>query len=232
VANPFMTPTLPAELPDNPMSWAEAWLNEAIHRSVQRNPNTMSLATVADDGQVSARVVLCKAFVVDPGYVVFYTNYRSRKIVELQSNPKVAATFHWDALGRQIRLECAAVLSPPDESDTYFATRDWGSQIGAWGSDQSSPLTSRQALKEQVLERARALGVDVSDDLQSLASDDKPDISRPTHWGGVRLWPHTIELWIEGTDRIHDRASWRRSMSAVGDHDFVTGAWTGTRLQP
>ena len=232
MAHPFMAPTLPAELPENPMHWAEVWLNEATRQSVQRNPNSMTLATVAEDGQASARVVLCKAFVVDPGYVVFYTNYRSRKITELQSNPKVAATFHWDALGRQIRLEGTAVFSPADESDSYFASRDWGSQIGAWGSDQSATLESRQALKDQVLERAQALGVNLSGDLQSLASEDRPEISRPSHWGGIRLWPHTIELWIEGTDRIHDRAIWRRTLSPAGDSDFATGAWTGTRLQP
>lgn len=232
MANPFMAPTLPAELPKEPMTWAEAWLNEATNQSVRRNPNAFTLATVAENGQASARVVLCKTFIVDPGYLVFYTNYRSRKIAELQANPKVAATFHWDALGRQVRLEGTAVFSPPDESDRYFASRDWGSQIGAWGSDQSSAVASRQVLKDQVRDRARAMGIDVSDDLQTLAGSDRPEISRPPHWGGVRLWPHTIELWLQGADRVHDRAAWTRTLRPKGDHDFVTGAWTGTRLQP
>ena len=232
MSNPFLAPTLPDALPDNPMHWAGAWLDEATARELQRNPNSMTLVTVGDNAQPSARVVLCKQFVADPGYLVFYTNYKSRKIRELRANPLVAATFHWDALGRQVRLEGPAVFSPAAESDAYFATRDWGSKLGAWGSDQSAPLESRNALKKQVLARALKLGVNVSKDLQSLLKKDRPVIPRPEHWGGVRIWPHTIELWVEGADRIHDRAAWTRSLSPAGDHDFEAGAWSGTRLQP
>jgi pyridoxamine 5'-phosphate oxidase len=232
MTHPYLAPTLPDELPDNPMAWAEAWLLEATAQSVQRNPNSMMLVTVASNGQPSARVVLCKSFLSDPGYVVFYTNYKSRKIEDLVSRPDVAATFHWDALGRQIRLEGIAVKSPESESDEYFASRDWGSQIGAWGSDQSAPLESRQALREQVRDRARALGVEVTDDLQSLDGDQKPTIARPPHWGGVRIWPARIELWIEGADRVHDRAVWTRDLTRDGESDFDASAWTGKRLQP
>jgi len=232
MTNPFLAPTLPDELPDNPMDWAEAWLQEATTQSVQRNPNSMTFVSVAGNGQPSARVVLCKSFVADPGYVVFYTNYKSRKVDELVSHPNVAATFHWDALGRQIRLEGLAVYSPDSESDEYFATRDWGSQIGAWGSDQSASLVSRQALREQVRDRARELGVAVSDDLQSLDGEQHPAIARPPHWGGIRIWPTHIELWIEGADRIHDRALWSRSLTSAGEHDFDASPWAGSRLQP
>ena len=213
------------------MVWAEAWLAEAVKQSVQKNPNAMTLATVDASGQPSARVVLCKKFSADPGYLVFYTNYRSRKAEELDDNPATAACFHWDPLGRQIRLEGISVRSPAEESDAYFASRHWGSQIGAWGSDQSKPIDSRQALINQVSSRARTLGVSVADDLQSVQGNS-PQIHRPTHWGGIRLWPHTIELWIEGADRIHDRARWTRSIEPSGEHDFVVGRWTGTRLQP
>ncbi len=232
MANPYLAPTLPDDLPDDPMTWAEAWLHEAGEQSVQRNPNSMTLVTVADNGQPSARVVLCKTFVADPGYLVFYTNYQSKKVVDVQANCNVAVCFHWDALGRQIRLEGNAVYSPEQESDEYFASRDWGSKIGAWGSDQSAPLDSRQALKAQVRDRARALGVNVSDDLQSLAGDDQPTIARPPHWGGIRIWPFRIELWLEGSDRIHDRAAWTRTLSKKGEHAFEPSAWIGTRLQP
>ena len=232
MSNPYLAPTLPDDLPDDPMSWAAAWLQEATDQSVQRNPNSMTLVTVSDSGQPSARVVLCKNFVADPGYLVVYTNYMSQKVAEIESQANVAATFHWDALGRQIRLEGTAVYSPDKESDDYFATRDWGSQLGAWGSDQSSPLESRQALRDQVLARARALGIDVTGDLQSLNGDQIPAISRPPHWGGIRIWPNRIELWVEGADRIHDRASWERTLKPSGDHDFDTGPWIGTRLQP
>ena len=232
MTNPYMAATLPGQLPDDPLAWADAWLQEATAQAVQRNPNSMTLATVNSDGQPSARVVLCKSFVTDPGYVVFYTNYNSRKIAELREQPRVAASFHWDALGRQIRLEGLAVFSPDAESDEYFASRDWGSQIGAWGSDQSAPLASRQALREQIRDRARAMGVDVSDDLQSVTDDDRPKISRPPHWGGIRLWPAQVELWIEGADRIHDRAVWTRELKKHDEVSFVASPWTGTRLQP
>jgi pyridoxamine 5'-phosphate oxidase len=230
--HPYLAPTLPDELPDNPMAWAEAWLLEATEQSVQRNPNSMTLVTVASSGQPSARVVLCKSFVRDPGFVIFYTNYKSRKVAELTSRPDVAATFHWDALGRQIRLEGIAVKSPAAESDEYFESRDWGSQIGAWGSDQSAPLASRKALREQVRDRARSLGVAVTDDLQSLDGDQNPVISRPPHWGGIRIWPTRIELWVEGADRIHDRATWTRTLSRSGESGFDPAAWIGARLQP
>lgn len=230
--NPYLANALPESLPDDPMTWAEAWLQAATTEAVQRNPNSMTLVTVDGEGQPSARVVLCKSFVANPGYVVFYTNFKSKKIAELREQAKVAATFHWDALGRQIRLEGLAVFSPDDESDEYFASRDWGSQIGAWGSDQSAPLESSQALREQVRDRARAMGVDVSDDLQSVADDAKPVIARPPHWGGIRLWPTSIELWVEGADRIHDRAIWTRTLQAHDEHSFEVTTWHGQRLQP
>ncbi|MFQ5608732.1 MAG: pyridoxamine 5'-phosphate oxidase [Woeseiaceae bacterium] len=232
MSNPFLAPTLPDELPDNPMDWANAWLEEASAQQVQRNPNSMTLGTVSADGRPSARVVLCKAFVTDPGYVVFYTNYQSQKVVELKANPHVAATFHWDAIGRQIRLEGQAVLSPASESDGYFASRDRGSQIGAWGSDQSAPIASRQALKNQVQSRAGEFGVDVGNALPSIDGQTRAESPRPPHWGGIRIWPQKIELWLEGADRIHDRAAWQRVLTPDGDHDFNVGNWAGQRLQP
>lgn len=232
MSDDYLSATLPDPLPANPLAWANAWLEHATAEAVQRNPNSMTLATVAGNGQPSARVVLCKAFVVDPGYLVFYTNYRSRKMTEAFEQPDVAATFHWDTLGRQVRIEGVAVRSPADESDAYFASRHWGSQIGAWGSDQSAPVASRDALISQVAARARAIGVEVADDLQTLAGRKPANVPRPKHWGGVRIWPRQVELWIEGTDRIHDRATWTRSLSADTGHSFTVGAWSGTRLQP
>lgn len=232
LTNPYLAQHLPDDLPGDPMQWAAAWLDEATRQNVQRNPNSMTLVTVAEDGQPSARIVLCKDFVADPGYLVFYTNYRSRKVRELHTNPRVAVTFHWDALGRQVRIEGTAVLSPREESDAYFASRNRGSQLGAWGSDQSAPLSSRAALLRQLRERADELGLNVSDDLQSIESIDRLAIPRPGHWGGVRVWANAVELWIEGEDRIHDRGRWQRSLERTAGHDFVAGEWRGIRLQP
>ena len=214
------------------MDWAKAWLDEAMQKKVQRNPNSMTAVTVSEDGQPSARVVLCKEFIADPGYLVFYTNYKSDKARQIANNNKVALLFHWDSFGRQVRIEGQAVLSPAEESDTYFASRDWGSQLGAWGSDQSSPLESRAALIAQVGRRAVKLGLGAAKNLKSIAIADQPVIQRPPHWGGIRVWANRIELWIEGSDRIHDRARWDRSLVANEDDTFMVGEWTGTRLQP
>ena len=209
-------PQLPKDLPDNPMQWAADWLAHAFRDSVQRNPNSMTLATVDANGRPSARIVLCKDFVADPGYVVFFTNYRSRKGSDIDSDDRVALVFHWDAWGRQIRIEGRAQLAPADESDRYFATRDRGSQLGAWGSDQSQPLASRDAFIEQLDERAARFG---------------EIVDRPPHWGGYRIWADAVELWVEGADRIHDRARWTRTLEATADA-YTPGIWQGTRLQP
>jgi len=232
VSDPCSATRLPTVLPSDPMSWAKAWLDEAVQNEVQPNPNSMAAVTVNSEGQPSARVVLCKEFVADPGYLVFYTNYKSDKARQIVSNNKVALLFHWDSFGRQVRIEGRAVFSPEEESDTYFASRDWGSQLGAWGSDQSSPLESRSALIAQVGRRAMKLGVGAAKNLKSIAVSDQPIIPRPPHWGGIRVWASRMELWIEGSDRIHDRARWDRSLVANEDDTFNVGEWTGTRLQP
>jgi pyridoxamine 5'-phosphate oxidase len=222
---------LPAQLPEDPMPLADMWLKEATANSGVRNPNSMTLATAGTDGQPSVRVVLCKQFVPDPGYLVFYTNYHSRKGHDLTQNPQVAAAFYWDMLGLQIRLEGLAVRSPADESDNYFATRDRGSQLGAWGSDQSRPIASRAALIAQIRERAAQLGVPPDIAARPLG-ESVPPFARPPHWGGVRIWVSTIELWVEGKDRIHDRASWSRELVRTDEHGFSASSWTGVRLQP
>ncbi len=222
---------LPEVLPADPMPLASAWLDEATARAAQRNPNAMMLATVGASGQPSARMVLCKAFVADPGYLVFYTNYRSRKSRELAEHRQVAAVFHWDDLGRQLRVEGLAVHSPEAESDAYFATRSWGSRLGAWGSDQSAPIASREALVAQVRARAAELGLELGGDTETLAAAPPP-IPRPPHWGGIRIWASAVELWVEGADRIHDRAAWQRTLAPLDAHSFTATPWTATRLQP
>jgi pyridoxamine 5'-phosphate oxidase len=227
---------LPEVLPSDPLHWADAWIKEATTAQVQRNPNAMTLVTVGPDAKPSARMVLCKVFVPDPGYLVFYTNYKSRKAADMATSSRVAALFHWDALGRQIRIEGVTVRSPDDESDEYFATRDRGSQLGAWGSDQSAPIESRQALLHQIRQRARSFGLSHGTRMDQLLDENLPLIKRPPHWGGYRLWITAIELWMEGPDRVHDRAVWTREIvreDVRGNGDgFSVTPWTGTRLQP
>jgi pyridoxamine 5'-phosphate oxidase len=212
VSNAKLADRLPEDLPSDPMHWADAWLKEATAAKVQRNPNSMTVASVSANSQPSSRVILCKDFVPDPGYLVFYTNYRSKKSLELAANPNAAVLFHWDALGRQIRIEGTVVRSPAEESDAYFESRDRGSQLGAWGSDQSETIASHDVLVSQIRQRAADLGLTLDSDMQTLADDGIPHIARPEHWGGFRLWATMIELWIEGKNRIHDRASWRRDI--------------------
>jgi pyridoxamine 5'-phosphate oxidase len=207
---------LPATLPDDPMPLFAEWFAGARKAGAQPNPDAMSVATATLDGQPSVRVVLCKHLIVDPGYVVFFTNYHSRKGGELDANPRAAAVLHWDAFGRQVRLEGRIVKSPAAESDEYFASRALDSRIGAWASLQSEPLDSRKTLLKRVAAEAARFGTHVP---------------RPPHWGGYRLWPAAVELWIEGPFRVHDRARWTRTVELQGE-GCVAGRWSATRLFP
>ncbi len=213
---------LPETLPDNPMTWLDAWLNEATEAAEQPNPNAMTLVTSSEDGQPSARIVLCKGLNAEDGYILFFTNYNSHKCQEIEADPRVCAVFHWDEAGRQVRLEGRAVRSPADESDAYYASRDRNSRLGAWGSDQSQPIDSRDELLAQIERRIAEL---------NLADDDAP-IPRPPHWGGLRIWATAVELWVDGENRVHDRARWTRELTPDGAGGFSGSAWIGTRLQP
>ena len=228
----YFAECLPDTLPSDPMHWADAWLAEATSRKVQRNPNCATLVTAGAGGRPSARVVLCKSFVSDPGYIVIYTNYESQKCRDIEQNANVCVLFHWDSLGRQIRIGGTAVVSPAAESDAYFATRDVGSQLGAWGSDQSRPIESREALIRQVRRRAAEQSMSLSSDTGTELDVNSAPVSRPPHWGGIRIWASSIELWIEGKDRIHDRAVWTRNLTSAAKSEFDVTAWTGTRIQP
>ena len=209
--------SLPARLPDDPFPLFDQWYQAARDGAIQRNPDAMVIASATADGQPSARVVLCRRLIVSPGYVVFFTNYESRKGHELESNPRAAAVLHWDSLGRQVRLEGRIVRSPAGESDDYFASRPLDSRIGAWASLQSEPLPSRAELMKRVAASAARYGTHVP---------------RPPHWGGYRLWPDAVELWCEGAFRVHDRARWTRTLQPEGTHEFACGAWQSTRLYP
>jgi len=208
---------LPATLPDDPMPLFAQWFDGARHARAQPNPDAMALATATADGKPSVRIVLCKKLIPAPGILVFFTNYESRKGAELAANPHASAVFHWDAFGRQVRVEGPIVRSPGDESDEYFASRALDSRIGAWASLQSQPLDARRTLLKRVAVEAARFGTSVP---------------RPPHWGGYRLWPESIELWIEGPFRVHDRARWIRSLVPASDDGFTPGPWQATRLFP
>ena len=214
---------LPENLPADPLPLFEGWFLDARQVASQPNPDSMVLATVGAEGQPSARVVLCKRLNLDLGYIVFFTNYLSRKGRELQAHPRAAAVFHWDALHRQVRIEGRITVSPGEESDQYFASRALDSRIGAWASEQSTPLASRDALASRVRAVAERFGVE--------PGAMQGTVPRPSHWGGFRLWIEAIELWSEGANRVHDRAVWTRSLTRDGD-EFRGGSWRATRLYP
>jgi len=225
------TELLPDPLPAEPLTLVRQWLAQAEAARTQPNPNAMVLATSTREGRPSARVVLCKDIVPQPGFVVFYSNYLSAKGRELKDNPRAAVVMHWDALHRQVRIEGPVVAAPESDSNTYFATRAWQSRIGAWASEQSEPIASRALLLDAVRETARRFGAPTPG---SPGADDslKLTIPRPPHWGGYRLWAEAVELWVQGAARIHDRARWQRTLRATSAGSFRPEAWAAVRLQP
>lgn len=224
--------SLPDPLPVDPMPLAAAWLQQAWDGNFQRNPNSMVLATTDSGGRPSARVVLCKEIVIEPGYLVFYSNYESRKGRELASKAWAAVVFHWDAMRRQLRVEGPVVTSPERESDDYFASRPWQSRLAAIASAQSSPIASREALLGKLRETAARFGT--SDPLVAAVDDQAagPRLPRPQGWGGYRLWAATVELWVECEHRLHDRVRWTRELKATGGTHSQTQPWQHERLQP
>jgi pyridoxamine 5'-phosphate oxidase len=194
----------PDDLDPDPLKQFQRWFEESGVAGVPV-PESMVLATATPDGRPSARMVLLKR--ADERGFGFHTNYESRKGQELVENPQAALLFHWQPIGRQVRVEGVVERVSVEESESYFRTRPLGSRLAAWASPQSRPLADRAEL-ERLYEEARA----------RFAGDDVP---LPPHWGGLRLVPNAYEFWQHGDDRLHDRvrylpdgAGWRRERLA------------------
>jgi len=164
------------------------WLQAAEESGILL-PESVALATATNDGKPSARMVLLKE--VDDGGFVFYTNYGSRKAIELDANPHAALCIHWGVLQRQVRVEGSVERVSEEESADYFASRPRGTRLGAWASKQSQPLSERDELEKRLREAG-----------ERFPGDDVP---LPTFWGGYRLKPDRIEFWQGRADRLHDR---------------------------
>ena len=164
------------------------WYQEAIDAGIT-DPSIMTLATVDGEGNPAARIVLLKSF--DENGFVFYTNYQSRKGMDLEENPRAALVLHWRETGHQVRIEGITEKVPASASDRYFESRPRGSQLGAWASEQSREIPSKAHLDES---------------LKRLGSEfrDQP-VPRPPYWGGYRVIPDKIEFWSDRENRMHER---------------------------
>jgi pyridoxamine 5'-phosphate oxidase len=205
--NPYEFPALDEEDADpNPFKQFEKWFKHA-EASVPILPNAMTLATATKAGVPSSRVVLLKDF--DEHGFVFYTNYQSQKGLELDENPIATLSFYWAEPARQVRITGTATRTSRSESEAYFQTRPIDSQLGAWASNQSEVIGSRELLERRM------------EELQKEYEGKR--IPLPPYWGGYRVAPFIFEFWQNRPSRLHDRLRYKPSGG---------GEWVIERLAP
>ncbi len=193
------------DLPADPMPMFSRWIEEAIHVEA-KEPNAMSLATVSEDGRPNVRVVLLKG--IEDNTIEFFTNYLSKKGKELEKNPQAAVAFWWPELERQVRIRGPVEKLSREKNEAYFQSRPRESQIGAWVSDQSTPVESREVLKE-IIEN-------VTDRFEGST------VPTPPFWGGYSIKIEEIEFWQGRPARLHDRILYTR----------YRDRWQNKRLHP
>jgi pyridoxamine 5'-phosphate oxidase len=190
---------------NDPAKQFHLWLQQAVESRITE-VQAMSLATVSKTGRPSNRIVYLREF--ENNDFFFYTNYNSKKALDLEQNPYAAATFFWKELERQVRIEDIIKKASAEQSDAYFNARPYESKLGAWASNQSQRLDSRQTLENKVLE------------YQNKFTPEQ--IERPPHWGGFVLTADYYEFWQGRKSRLHDRISYSQK----------NGEWTMARLAP
>lgn len=194
-----------SDVAKNPVNQFTQWFDQALKSDVTE-PNAMHLATLDKEGNPTGRIVLLKG--IEDQNFVFYTNYNSHKGQEIEKHPFVSLTFFWPELERQVRVQGSVHKVSADLSDTYFASRPRGSQIGAWVSPQSQTIESREMLEK--------LNQDLTAKFEGKA------IERPKHWGGYAVHPEKIEFWQGRPNRLHDRICYTKEVSS----------WKVERLAP
>ena len=192
---------------DDPIQLFNEWMEEA-KKTELNDPNAVSLATSNKNNIPSVRMVLLKDFNQD-GFV-FYTNLNSQKGNELKENPYAAMCFHWKSLLRQIRIVGKISLVPDEVADKYYSSRAYESRIGAWASNQSKELKTRDQLIKSIEDFKKKF-------------NDKTNVPRPNHWSGWNLSPDRIEFWLDGDNRIHERLKYTKKSS---------GDWSKSLLSP
>jgi pyridoxamine 5'-phosphate oxidase len=197
-------PLLEGHVLEDPVAQLRRWLDEA-HASDVAEANAMCISTV-HGGRPSSRMVLLRG--LDHRGLLFYTSYFSRKGRELAENPHAAALFYWPQLERQVRVEGDADQLPEEESDAYFASRPRGHQLGAWASEQSESVESREILDQRMQDYAQRF--------------EGEEVPRPHSWGGFVIKPVRFEFWQGRANRMHDRLEFTRG----------TAGWSIRRLQP
>jgi pyridoxamine 5'-phosphate oxidase len=190
----------------NPIRQFQKWLAEVRAAGIsEQDAISMALGTATKDGRPSTRIVLLKS--VDDHGFVFYTNYQSRKGRELAANPQASLLFYWPQVWWQVRVEGTVEKVSDKESENYFQSRPLGSKLGAWASNQSEVVATRETLEERFAEIERRFG---------------EDVPRPEHWGGYRLKPDAFEFWQGRDNRLHDRLR----------YSLQDGVWVIERLGP
>lgn len=193
---------------DNPYELFQQWLAQAKNTPSIIEPTAMSLATANAKGEPSVRIVLLKE--IDTDGFIFYTNYESRKSREIKENPNVALCFYWMPLDLQVRVRGRIEPVEAARSDAYFASRSREKQIGAWTSQQSRPLLTREQFEEEI-------------HATNLRFEHEDSIPRPPFWGGWRVVPQEIEFWIQQPYRLHERRVFTRA---------IDGGWVSGMLYP
>ena len=192
---------------DDPFELFEKWFAEAKSNEIN-DPNALALGTASKEGIPSVRMVLLKGF--DKNGFVFYTNLNSQKGNEIKENPNAAMCFHWKSLLRQIRITGTLKKVDDEVANDYYDTRAYESRIGAWASRQSSTLKSREEL------------LNALEDFKKKYKD-KDNVPRPNHWSGWNLEPSSIEFWLDGDNRIHERLKYTLNEKSI---------WTKSLLSP